>query len=143
MTTTEPSTSPALDEAVEAHRRLLAHLDPPLPSTLFNLLAREGYKTVADVAAVSDADLLKVREIGESSLAIIRAALAGDVQPPPSEHSPLSRLNGVLHYELLALLADAGLRTAEEVAAANTSVLRDLLFTGALEVRAIHAATLA
>lgn len=127
MTTTEPTLTMAKHRDDDAPDRLLAHLDPPLPRLQLNLLFRNGYDTVADVAAASDAELLEIHGVGESSVAIIREALAGGEQPPPADHTTLDKLEGKMPYQLRGRLIDAGFRTVEEIAGSNQAVLKELL----------------
>jgi hypothetical protein len=51
-------------------------LQPTLGERIPNLLMRNGYQTIEQVAAAPDRDLLQVPKIGRQSLAELRAAIS-------------------------------------------------------------------
>lgn len=56
-------------------------IEPPLGALLMNRLTRSGYRSLDEVAQLSDAEILKLR-IGRNGLEALRAVIKGDPPPP-------------------------------------------------------------
>lgn len=82
----------------------LAALRPQLPARVYNMLSREGFTTVEQVAALSDTALMTIRKMGESSLTALRDAIAvaAPAKPVPARGV---RLGAAQVRELVELLS--------------------------------------
>lgn len=67
----EKKAAPALTEVMK-----LTVEEMDLPTRIANALRKGGYGTAADLAAASDASLMKVKNLGEKSIKIVKVALA-------------------------------------------------------------------
>jgi hypothetical protein len=87
---------------------LLETAEPILGHRAYNMLTREGFRTVDEVAATPDAALLNIRNIGQKSLAAIHdmvtAHTGGLLDPAPAEMGGVVDGIGALHAMTTAQL---------------------------------------
>lgn len=96
-------------------QELLEEAEPLLGHRAYNMITREGFRTVDEVAATPDAALLNIRNIGPKSLDAIHdmatAHEAGLLDPAPAEKGGVVEALGALHAlttdQLVTVWADA------------------------------------
>ena len=80
-------------------------LHPVLGNRIFNALAREGFTTVEEVAAVPDTALMDIRGMGLGSINTVRNAIAATQTPSYPNDDAAVTLSGRQLRELVLLLA--------------------------------------
>ncbi len=97
-----------------AQQTFLEVAEPILGHRAHNMLTREGFRTLEEVAATPEASLLNIRNIGKKSLATIRDAIATHLPVVAPADVPLAAADVDASADLTAMTTDElrGLWTA-------------------------------